>query len=216
MQRASRRSYHFLYRTVCITTGRHYIGMHSTDKIDDGYLGSGRWLRNSVEKYGAASHKREILQFFKSREELRIAERSRIDEIFLRDPLTMNLHLGGDGGWNRDVQKRNNLRSQARQSELRNNPLWKQRKAARVAAANRLRYSSGQLAFGGNQAEAFRGRKHTDTVKSAIGAKNSLSQRGTGNSQYGTCWVSKNAECLKVKLADVQKFLDLGYKRGRK
>ena len=56
------REYHILYRTTCTITGRFYVGCHSTDSIEDGYLGSGNFLKHSVNKYGAENHKREILQ----------------------------------------------------------------------------------------------------------------------------------------------------------
>ena len=35
--------------------------MHSTNKIDDGYLGSGKRLRRSINKYGVENFERTIL-----------------------------------------------------------------------------------------------------------------------------------------------------------
>jgi len=56
-----------IYKTDCTITGRFYIGMHSTDNIDDGYVGSGKFLWNSIRKYGIENHKRVILEFCKDR-----------------------------------------------------------------------------------------------------------------------------------------------------
>ena len=39
------KTYHYIYRTTCLVTGKFYVGMHSTDNLDDGYLGPGKILR---------------------------------------------------------------------------------------------------------------------------------------------------------------------------
>jgi len=44
--------YHFLYKTTNLINNKYYYGMHSTYKLDDGYLGSGNRLRYSIRKYG--------------------------------------------------------------------------------------------------------------------------------------------------------------------
>lgn len=56
------KQYHFIYKTTCLVTGRYYVGMHSTDNLDDGYLGSGKLLGYSVAKHGKENHKREIVE----------------------------------------------------------------------------------------------------------------------------------------------------------
>lgn len=32
--------YHFIYKTTNLLTGKYYIGMHSTNDLNDGYLGA--------------------------------------------------------------------------------------------------------------------------------------------------------------------------------
>lgn len=93
------KTYHYIYRTTCLVTGKFYVGMHSTDVLDDGYLGSGKVLRYSINKHGKENHRREILEQLPSREALKLREKEIVNEALLADPLCMNLKYGGEGGW---------------------------------------------------------------------------------------------------------------------
>jgi hypothetical protein len=57
---------HFIYKTTHIN-GKYYIGRHSTNNIDDGYIGSGIWVTEIKDK---SSLTREILEYANSFEEL--------------------------------------------------------------------------------------------------------------------------------------------------
>lgn len=91
--------YHFLYRTTNTITGKFYIGAHSTNDINDTYLGSGLVLNRSITKYGALNHIREIIMFVHDARELYDIEKLIVDEELLNNPMCMNLKLGGKGGW---------------------------------------------------------------------------------------------------------------------
>lgn len=91
-------TFHIIYKTTCTETGRYYIGLHTTEHLDDGYLGSGLRLRRSVRKYGREKHVREVLAMCASQEELHGLEASLVDASRLADSLCMNLKLGGIGG----------------------------------------------------------------------------------------------------------------------
>jgi hypothetical protein len=94
-----RERFFILYKTVCLTTGKFYIGVHTTYDMNDGYLGSGKILKNSVQKHGKENHVREILQEFATREEMYAAEAEMVTEDLLTDPRCMNIKPGGKGGW---------------------------------------------------------------------------------------------------------------------
>ena len=85
------KKYHFTYRTTNLVNGRYYLGMHSTNRLDDGYLGSGKRLYYELNKYGRNNFKFEILEQFNSREELVEAEISLITEEDVKNSNCLNL-----------------------------------------------------------------------------------------------------------------------------
>lgn len=90
--------YHYLYKTINKLNGKYYYGMHSTSNLDDGYLGSGKYLRNSIHRHGKENFKKIILEFFDSREELIEAEEKLITKEIVKEDKCMNLCLGGKAG----------------------------------------------------------------------------------------------------------------------
>jgi hypothetical protein len=86
----------FLYRLTCPKTRKFYIGVHGTNKLDDGYEGSGLWPKRYVKKHGKQVLEREILQFFESYEGAYSAERELLTSE-LTKPLCMNITAGGIG-----------------------------------------------------------------------------------------------------------------------
>lgn len=44
--RSDRRKHHYIYK-ITRDDGFYYIGMHSTDDLDDGYFGT-RWIHNPI------------------------------------------------------------------------------------------------------------------------------------------------------------------------
>lgn len=83
----------FIYRTTNKLNGHDYIGQHTTNDINDGYLGSGTLLKKAIEKYGKENFKREILRYCSNNDELNRAESELID---LYEPY-YNIAPGGDG-----------------------------------------------------------------------------------------------------------------------
>ena len=91
------RKYHFIYKTTNLLSGRYYIGMHSMDNLEDGYLGSGLYLKRSLNKHGKENHKLEILEFCTSREELKSRETEIVNLKEIAKKECMNLRVGGQG-----------------------------------------------------------------------------------------------------------------------
>lgn len=122
---AERRKFHIIYKTTCVVTGRWYIGLHSTDDINDGYRGSGGRLKHSLNKYGKDQHTYEVLEYLKTRKDLVQREIELITEEMLADPMCMNLMLGGG----REIHS-NVLEDLARKKiSITSKEMWARRKA---------------------------------------------------------------------------------------
>lgn len=101
--KSDRRKHHIIYKTTCLVTGKWYVGMHSTNDLNDGYLGSGTHLQRSIKKHGAQNHRFQILEELPSRKELRHREQELLSEEYISDPLCMNIRFscspGNDPGF---------------------------------------------------------------------------------------------------------------------
>lgn len=209
------KKYHFIYKTTNLLSGKYYIGMHSTNNLNDGYMGSGRRLKRSLNKYGKENHKVEILEFVNSRSELVAREKEivNLDEIAKED--CINLMVGGKGGFTDEQQKLNAVRGVEKQRLLREtNPEWVLNKSNNISKALIDVYQKGlrdKVYF-----YSWSGKKHSEESKKAIGKTNSTKQSGSNNSQYNTCWVTKNGLNRKIKKEDLEDFMNQGWIKGRK
>lgn len=104
--------YHYTYKIVEDSTGKYYLGMHSTLDIDDGYSGSGFIVCNIFRKKGTKGYTKYILNFYNSREDLIKAEELLITINELNDPLCYNLIEGG-----RCALHNENINSQSKNSK---------------------------------------------------------------------------------------------------
>ena len=100
------KKYHFIYKTTCLINKKYYIGMHSTDNLDDGYMGSGKALKFSITRYGKENHIVEILEMVDSRQMLAEREKAIVTLSKVKDGKCMNLNVGGIGGFMRKAKKK--------------------------------------------------------------------------------------------------------------
>jgi hypothetical protein len=88
-------TYFILYKTTNLINGKSYIGIHKTNNLNDGYLGSGFAITEAIEKYGKDNFKREILEFCDSYDELLELEKIYVDKNWVKDKSNYNLKTGG-------------------------------------------------------------------------------------------------------------------------
>lgn len=216
----SKKRYHYLYKTLNIINGKYYYGMHSTNTLEDGYLGSGTYLKRSLNKHGKENHEIEILEFFDSREALVEGEKKLITEEDVLSKECMNLRPGGKGGLTGEEHKRRWGVSGSNAIK----ELWKSSPEYRVRMSEIYRKSTLQRAkkegegfpfrkYVRENGGAFLGRKHTEETREQMSlvAKKRL-EDPTKNTQYGTCWITDGKSSKKMK--KVEK-LPRGWKLGR-
>lgn len=90
--------YHIIYKTINRIDGKFYIGAHSTHNLEDGYMGSGKYLKRAIKLYGIEHFEREILFIFDSKEQMFAKEAEIVTEVFIASNNTYNLKPGGSGG----------------------------------------------------------------------------------------------------------------------
>lgn len=105
MRRADQRKFHYIYK-ITRADGKYYIGFHSTDDLEDGYFGSGQLLWKSIKKHGKDAHSKCILEMFDSRKAAKDREAELVNIDRLKDPLCLNLAVGGQGGEHTELTKR--------------------------------------------------------------------------------------------------------------
>ena len=89
------KKYHFIYITTNTLNGRYYIGVHSTDNLDDGYKGSGKLLKQAFKKYGKKNFTTKPIQFYNSKTLAEQWEEYIVDETFIQFEDNYNLTTGG-------------------------------------------------------------------------------------------------------------------------
>ena len=206
--------YHFIYKTICTKTGRYYIGMHSTSKIEDSYLGSGKKLWHSINYHGKENHIREILEFLPDRKSLAAREKEIVNDSLLSDPMCMNLVPGGYG-WHGFISKEHQLKCSSAGGKTTNPE--KSRKASETLTQTHKRRIEDGTHRNWKHNYDWSGKSHKEDTKLKIGAANSIKQLGERNSQFGKKWVvHPELGPSKIKESDLAEYLGKGYVVGRK
>jgi hypothetical protein len=207
------KKYHFLYKTTNLLNGNFYIGIHSTNNLNDGYLGSGKRLIRSIKKHGKETFKLEILQYFECRELLVEKEKELVNEELIKDHKCLNLKPGGDGGFVNEEHRKKFLMS-AKKTMLKS--LENGRKTQKHLRetdenwVNKMKKIQSKNAKGN---KSFTNRTHKEESKIKIGLSNSIKQKGDNNSQFGTCWITNGIDNKKIKKnTPIPKGWDLGRK----
>jgi hypothetical protein len=191
------KKYHFIYKTTDIRNSNFYIGMHSTDNLDDGYIGSGTRLKHLIYKHGKEIFNMEILEFLPNRKLLKEREIEIVNSDLLLEENCMNLKLGGYGGFNNETHQFNCSQAAGlkHSKRMKNDESYRLNHSKKISEANKRRIARGETSFYCD----WTGKKHKEeTIQ-----KMKESKRGHGigkqNSQYGLKWITDGNTNQKIK-----------------
>lgn len=292
MKTKKERKYHYFYKIINTINNHFYYGIHSTDNLDDGYMGSGSRLNYAYKKYGIENFTKEILKFFDNRKECSDYEAEVVNEVLIEDPNCYNIILGGDNGPVLGTaivkDKKGNIfqvpcddkrillgdfvgitagfitcydnvlnkyvyisvneyheNKNRYSSILKNNRIVKNLKNNKIEIISKdLFYTDNNFVgvskgtylckdkFGnyymvdvndsriadGTLSAFWKGQKHSIATKEKMKQthKENKHQQGEKNSQYGTCWIMKDGISKKIKKDELEAYISMGWKKGRK
>ena len=213
--------YYTIYKVTNKINGKFYIGSHKTRNLDDGYMGSGKYLNHAIQKYGVEYFTKEILFVFETSEEMYAKETEIVNKDFLATENTYNLKVGGFGGFDYINDNPEKYLTEKRLSALMTNEERTKRWMVkyntdvqfRACVLNNL--EKARITSHANNPEGtFKGRSHSEDTKQVMSSKaKERLQDPTANSQYGTMWINNGIECKKIKKDEP---IPDGWNRGRK
>jgi hypothetical protein len=198
-----------IYQITNSINGKIYIGKHQTDNIDDGYMGSGKNLKRAIKKYGIKNFVKKILYVFDSEEEMNYKEAELVTEEFCLREDTYNICVGGQGGFSYINNNPDKFLTEKRLNSLLSNKERSERLKKKYRTdvefykkQYKIIVDAGKKARKNNPLGTFYGKKHSNQTKITIGIKNSVAMIGSGNSQYGSMWITNGIENKKIKKVD--------------
>jgi hypothetical protein len=208
--------YYTVYKITNKINNKIYVGVHKTKDLNDGYMGSGKILKNAVEKYGIDNFVKEYIAIFDNASDMFNMESQIVNEQFVLDSKTYNLKTGGFGGF--DYINKNKLTSypgrlekdleklklaKKKRQELIHDTEWNKNFKERVSNGlkNYFKYNTGH----------FKGKSHSEETKQKLSGPRPQSE-GKNNSQFGTMWITNRQENKKIKKDDL---IPEGWYKGR-
>lgn len=212
------KKYYIIYKITNIINGMIYIGQHTTSDINDGYMGSGVYLKMAINKYGIDNFKKEILFYCDSFDEMNNKEREIVNEEFIKRTDTYNISVGGTFGW-KNVFK---YKSKEEQYKIHRRAITKL--LNKIKTMNKQDYdayrnllSERAKTWHKKHKGIFKGENnpmyHHQYTKETI-QKMSNSHKGKLNSQYGLMWITNPITHKNTRIKKNSK-IPSGWIKGR-
>ena len=288
--RVNKKKYHYFYKITNNINNHFYYGIHSTNDLNDGYMGSGTRLKCAYKKYGIDVFSKEILMFFDTREQAAEYESEIVNESLIKDINCYNITMGGDK-WKMvgttTVRDKNGLclrvciddprylsgeyvgitKGKVTVVDLEGNTFQVSKDDPRYLSGELVHNSTDRVTVVDLEGNTFQvskdnprylsgeyvsinkgkivvkdtsgnyfyvstndervktgllkpiwcGKKHKpETIEKVKTKYKEIGhQQGEKNSQYGTCWITKDNTNKKIKKEDLNFFEQQGWRRGR-
>ena len=199
--------FYTIYKITNKINAKIYIGKHQTNDLNDGYMGSGKYIKRAIAKYGIENFQKEILFILNSEEEMNNKEKELVTKEFVDESTNYNLCQGGKGGFGyinsnglltHEIRKKASI-NRWKNSEYREKIIPILLKTLHSEESKRKSLDTIKSKYPNG---IFYNKTHNSESKRKIGEQNSKHQIGENNSQYGTKWITNGKERKKIDQND--------------
>jgi group I intron endonuclease len=159
-------------------------------------MGSGTNIKRAIAKYGLPNFTKTVLAVFDSQDQMFEEEHNLISKL---NP-EYNIHPGGNGGFQyvNSVGINNQNKDMVAIGRKIGDKLRGKSKPGHVLKALRDSHQGRDPSI----YATFVGRSHSDETKTRIGTANAKHQSGSGNSRYGTQWITDGTVSKTISRGD--------------
>ena len=204
---------HYLYEIKNKLNGKIYIGIHSTENVDDGYMGSGSLIMKAIEKYGKYNFTKTILEYCDSRELLVELEKKVVNENFVDRQDTYNLTIGGSSI--KSTWKKSN---ETIADKIKNDPVWVETRNRNISLGVHRAIKNGKCSTATHEFQMMRTKKSLteESIKKRKSTyEKNKHQQGTNHALYGKKIVNDSVSWKWIQREEIEKYLDSGWKLGK-
>jgi len=199
---------YYVYITTNEVNGKQYVGDHSTNYINDTYLGSGILIKKAILKYKSGNFKKEILEVCESKEEAFNKQEKYINEYNTLTPNGYNISPTG-GTWNKGFHSENSRKKISNSTSGKKNGMYGKKHSEETKKKwSKERKGSGSHMFGkkGEKCPNF-GKKHSEETKKKWSIQRKGKTSGKKNGMFGksnySIWLEKyGKEIANTKLKE--------------
>lgn len=146
-----------------------------------------------------------------------------INEEFIQDPMTYNIKLGGEGGWDHIKHSFEKYHDIGIKGGNKHKYLLINNNEYRIKAIEKFKNTRKRFLENGIDFTsfldplAFKGKHHTEETKKILSEKAKLRTKEK-SSQYNTCWIYNLSlkENKKIKNEQLEYWINCGWTKGRK